>query len=173
MTRTATRTTIAATTLAGTAVLIAWLHRRFVVVNVDGQSMRPALHAGDRVLVRRRSLRHIRAGDIVVVTFTEHRQTSRHPGAAARGSRNLSGHTWMIKRAVAVPGDPVPASVATTVSATPGTLVPDGRLLVLGDNTDGSIDSRHFGYLSGDGVLGVVVRQLPPSDKQRRPRRNK
>lgn len=164
-----TRTVIAAaTTLTGTTALIVWLCRRFVVINVAGQSMRPTLHEGDRVLVRRRPLRHIRAGDIVVVEYTERRQTSRHPGAAARGSRGLSGHIWMIKRAAAVPGDPVPASVAATVSAAAGTPVPDGRLLVLGDNTVGSIDSRDYGYLSGDGVLGVVVRRLSPSGKEQR-----
>ncbi len=175
-----TRTAIAAATVlagtAGTAGLIAWLRRRFVVINVDGQSMRPTLYAGDRVLVRRRPLRHIRTGDIVVVENTEHHQTRRHPGADARGSQNLSDHSWIIKRTAAVPGDPVPASVAATVTATPDTPVPDGRLLVLGDNAAGSIDSRHYGYLSGDGVLGVVVRRLQAlgqttSDSERRHRR--
>ncbi|TDD74797.1 S26 family signal peptidase [Actinomadura darangshiensis] len=137
--------------LAGTIALLAGLRRRFVVISVKGQSMRPALHAGDRVLVRRRPLRHVRAGDIVVVE------------RGARGSRGLSGRDWVIKRAAAVPGDPVPASVATPMSAPPGTPVPDGRLLVLGDNTTGSVDSRHYGYLPGAGVLGVVVRRLPPA----------
>ena len=70
-----TRTVIAAaTTLAATTALIAWLGRRFVVIDVDGHSMRPTLYAGDRVLVRRRPLRHIRAGDIVVVEYTGRRQ---------------------------------------------------------------------------------------------------
>src|ERR687894_225493 len=107
----------AATTLAGTAALIAWVHRRFVVIDVDGQSMQPTFYAGDRVLVRRRPLRHIRAGDIVVVENAEHRQTSHRPGAAARRNPNLSDHTWIIKRAAAVPGDPVPASMAAAVSS--------------------------------------------------------
>ncbi|MQA95420.1 MAG: S26 family signal peptidase [Streptosporangiales bacterium] len=152
----------AVTTLAGTAALIAWLRRLFVVIDVAGSSMKPTLYAGDRVLVRRRPLPYIRAGDIVVIENAEHGGTSRHPGAAARGSRSLSGHFWIIKRAAALPGDPVPASMAAVVSAAAGTPVPDGRLLVLGDNTVGSSDSRDFGYLSGDGVLGVVVRRLPP-----------
>ncbi len=150
----------AATALAGTAALVAWLRRRFVVINVDGPSMQPTLYEGDRVLVRRRPLWHLRAGDIVVVENAAHRRTGRHRRVAARGSRSLSGHRWVIKRVAAVPGDPVPASVAATVSAAAGTPVPDGRLLVLGDNSNRSLDSRHYGYLPGDGVLGVVIRQM-------------
>jgi signal peptidase I len=154
----------AATLLAGTTGLVSWLRRRYVVINVEGQSMRPALLAGDRVLVRRRPLRHVRVGDIVVVETPAPRRAGRHrAGAAARGTRGLGGHAWVIKRAAAVPGDPVPPSVATPMSAATGTPVPDGRLLVLGDNTTGSIDSRHYGYLPGAGVLGVVVRRLPPA----------
>ncbi|WP_372442898.1 S26 family signal peptidase [Actinomadura barringtoniae] len=44
--------------------------------------------------------------------------------------------------------------------------VPDGRLLVLGDDPTGSIDSRHYGYLSGAGVLGVVIRRLPAATQR-------
>jgi signal peptidase I len=158
----------AATALAGTTALIAWLRRRFVVINVDGQSMRPTLDAGDRVLVRRRSLRHVRAGDIVVVENAAHQGTGRRLSATARGSRDPSGHAWLIKRAAAVPGDPVPASVAARVSAPAGTPVPAGRLLILGDNPIGSVDSRHYGYLSGTGVLGVVIRRLSAPGKEHR-----
>jgi signal peptidase I len=162
------RTAIAAATtlagLAGTAAFIAWLRRRLAVIDVDGPSMRPTLNAGDRVLVRRRPLRYVRAGDIVVVENPQGHQTSHHPAAAARESRNLFGHTWSIKRVGAVPGDPVPASVAATVSAAPGTPVPDGCLIVLGDNPAKSFDSRHYGYLSGNCVIGVVVRCLPPPE---------
>jgi signal peptidase I len=144
-----------AATLAGAAALLAWFRRRLVVINVVGQSMQPTLHEGDRVLVRRRALRHIRTGDIIVAEnagaeTTEHRRTSR------------TGRTWIIKRAAAMPGDPVPESMAATVPPTVGTHVPDGRLLAIGDNTAGGIDSPHPGhlYLSGEGVLGVVVRRL-------------
>lgn len=134
------------------AVLVVWLRRRYVVIEVDGRSMQPTLHEGDRVLVRRRPLRRIRTGDIVVVENPKHHRNGRRLGSPAR-------HTWMIKRAVAVPGDPVPASLAATVSVAAGALVPDDRLLVLGDNTVASFDSRSYGYLSGDRVLGVVVRR--------------
>jgi signal peptidase I len=155
-----TRTAIAvATTAVAAAVLVAWLRRRFVVIEVDGRSMQPTLNEGDRVLVRRGPLRRIRTGDIVVAENPRHHRNGRLPGSPARRSRNLDRHTWMIKRAVAIPGDPVPASLAATVLVVAGTLVPDDRLLVLGDNTVASFDSRSYGYLSGDRVLGVVVRR--------------
>jgi signal peptidase I len=51
---------------------------------------------------------------------------------------------WVVKRAAAVPGDDLPA----------------GQLTVLGDNPAHSYDSRHFGAISMDRVLGVVVRPL-------------
>lgn len=164
-----TRTAIAAAaTIAGAATLVAWLRHHFVVIDVYGPSMQPTLYAGDRVLVRRRPLRRIRAGDVVVIENLGPSRTSRHPAAAASGRRNLSGHAWIIKRAVAVPGDPVPASVAAAVSEATGAPVPDGYLIVLGDNATHSIDSRHYGYLSGRGVLGAVVRQRRPSDGEHR-----
>ncbi|SFO92515.1 signal peptidase I [Actinomadura madurae] len=160
----------AAAALAGTAALIAWLRRRYVVIDVDGPSMQPTLHEGDRVLVRRRPLGHVRAGDIVVVKKAARHRAARRPGIAAlarpRVSGRLSRHRWVIKRAAGVPGDPVSAAMAATVSVAADVTVPDGRLLVLGDNPDRSLDSRHYGYLSGDGVLGVVVRRLEPRGKE-------
>jgi signal peptidase I len=156
----------AAATLAGTAALIAWLRRSYVVIDVEGPSMQPTLSSGDRVLVRRRLWRHMRAGDIVVAENRHHLTNPVTTADARRRFRNLSGHTWIIKRAVAMPGDPVPAAVAATVSASANTLVPNRCMVVLGDNPALSTDSRHYGYLTGDRVLGVVVRRLPPSDKK-------
>jgi signal peptidase I len=46
---------IAATVASAGAV--GYARRLLLVVNVDGRSMEPTLHEGDRLLVRRRSLR--------------------------------------------------------------------------------------------------------------------
>lgn len=136
-----------------------WLRRHLAVIEVYGVSMAPALRPGDRVLVRRTPLARVRAGDIVVYrdagTDAEPRRGSR---AFAR--RGLGDQVWTIKRAVAVPGDPVPASVAPVVAARPGSPVRAGCLVVLGDNLPHSYDSRDCGYVSAELLLGVVRRRV-------------
>ncbi|MGW0802604.1 S26 family signal peptidase [Nonomuraea sp. NPDC002799] len=131
--------------LAGGLLLISALRRLFVVVTVAGDSMLPAYRCGDRVLVRRRGLRHIRSRDVVVV----------------RMPLGVPDHPWVIKRAAAVPGEGVPAALRASLPSGEGAVVPAGRLLVLGDNSGWSTDSRHVGYLHGSDVLGLVVHRLP------------
>lgn len=59
---------------------------------------------------------------------------------------------WMIKRA-AIPGDPLPAGLPAMLAG--DAQVPAGKLVVLGDNSKSSIDSRSLGYVPGDRLLGV------------------
>ena len=148
--------------VAGVALaVVIYLRRRYRVVTVDGDSMLPTFASGTRVLVRRSPLPAVIAEDVVVIAHPWREHLAEH------GSR-----PWMIKRAAAVPGDRVPVSVlrglrddrARIGPRTPplpvGAVVPDGALIVLGDNPDGSTDSRHFGYASSLDLLGVVVRVL-------------
>jgi signal peptidase I len=116
------------------------LRRRLFVVTVRGLSMRPTLQPGDRLLARRVPLARVRVGQVVVVAAPDH----------------LAGVPWLVKRVVALPGDPVPPNVD------PGraSWVPPDCFLVLGDNAAVSRDSRHLGFLAGGDLLGVVVRRL-------------
>jgi signal peptidase I len=141
--------------VAGLAVMAA--RRRFVVVRVNGSSMAPALMPGDRVLVRRGSGDRIRAGAVVVL----HQPPNGCPARpeTAPGAPGQAGKEWVIKRVAATPGDAVPASVVTAVGGV--AVVPPGMLVVLGDNHR-STDSRLWGFLSADHVLGAVVRRIPP-----------
>ncbi|MEV7006955.1 signal peptidase I [Streptosporangium sp. NPDC051022] len=125
---------------------LAVLRRRFVAVTVSGRSMEPTLRHGDRVLVRRAGIAAVRAGELAVM-------------AAPAGM----GRDWMVKRVVAVPGDPVPHDEIPALARTRDRLVPDGRLVVVGDNLPLSLDSRGFGYVHARQLLGVVVRHLPRS----------
>ncbi len=144
-----------AVTIAAAAVWL--LRRRFAVVTVVGQSMQPAFTAGDRVLVHRARLAEVRRGQVVVLG---------HPGRAGRrrprASLRVSDAAWMIKRVAALPGDPalsdyLPADVVSTSAR-----VPPGKLVVLGDNTAISHDSRQLGYFASDQLLGIVVRPMDP-----------
>jgi signal peptidase I len=144
---------------------------RIAIVAVTGQSMEPTLTAGDRVLVRRAGLRSVRAGQIVVIEQPRGRDGG---WAAAPRGHDLS-RDWMIKRVAAIPGDPLPGELLDTLSRldvrsplSSDTNVPRGKLVVLGDNPEMSMDSRYLGYVPGDRLLGVVIRALPrPAERCR------
>ncbi|WP_460527205.1 S26 family signal peptidase [Flindersiella endophytica] len=147
-----------------------FLRRRYLVVVVSGASMEPTIIAGERVLVRRVRIGAVRPGQIVVFEGTPdetwkldgdmppadggaHKQPAIHPGPD-----NTSQHT--IKRAVAVPGDPVPRDVCPVLRGVQEPAVPTNCLVVLGDARDQSYDSRHYGYVPAELLVGVVVRKL-------------
>lgn len=116
---------------------------RLVAVTVEGDSMAPTLRPGDRVLVVRLPLRWVRRRQLVVF-------------APPDEVRHESNPPWLIKRAVALPGDVVPAEIPNLA----GARVPADRFVVLGDNSARSFDSRRAGYLDARALLGVVVRRM-------------
>ncbi len=148
-------------------VLAIVLARAFFVepFRIDSASMKPTLEAGDQVLVDKRAYRDglPRRGELVVFE------------APRTGEVTL-------KRAIGLPGD--------TVGLEDGVLVVNGRrqrepyadpeaidsvyfgpvtvrrgsVFVLGDNRGDSIDSRDFGAIAQDDLIGRVrFRLWPPS----------
>jgi signal peptidase I len=133
---------------AVTTVLL-WFRRHYTAVTVCGLSMQPTLYDGDRVLVRRVPPARLHVGDVVV----------------ARPDRLRSGGVrWLVKRVAALPGDPVPESVSGRVDRT---AVPDGALILLGDNAAASWDSRTLGLFDIVLLLGRVERTLSRSPVSR------
>lgn len=129
-----------------------WARRRMVLVTVVGSSMEPTLFPGDRVLVHRRGIAGVRRGRVVVLEpppLDGVRRINTDPVALER-------RPWNIKRAVALPGDPVPAGVTNVGAAE---RVPADALVVFGDNLTSS-DSRQRGFYFADSLLGVVVRRV-------------
>lgn len=124
--------------MVATASVAVWsLRRSWAVVTVEGLSMEPTFHDGDRVAVRRRRFA-VATGDVVVI---------RPPRVGRAG--------FVIKRVAAVAGEPVPHGIPV-----PDAVVPDGKLVLLGDNAEASFDSRVAGYFSADRLLGGVVRRM-------------
>jgi signal peptidase I len=137
---------------------IGFLRWRYSVVTVAGPSMEPELRDGDRLLVRRCRLGALRRDQLVIF---------REPGVPGPGRpiwrTRADRWSWVIKRVEAVPGDRVPESVRA--AAGPVRVVPAGAIVVLG-TAPGSRDSRHWGFVTSEQVLGVGVRSLlPPHDR--------
>ena len=118
-----------------------WARWRARRVEVRDESMAPTLRPGDRLRVDTRSYRDAspRVGDIVVLVDPE-----------------LPGR-WLIKRIAAVG----PGTYAGPGDTTP-TPVPDRTVFVVGDARGTSRDSRHFGPLPFERVLGRAVERYAP-----------
>ncbi|KAA9373899.1 S26 family signal peptidase [Microbispora cellulosiformans] len=149
--------TVPAVMALALAAVTLGMRRVFVVVTVRGRSMQPTLRDGDRVLVRRRGVTAVRPDDLVVFTDVIDAPPVPVPAWAAEddGPRTV----LVVKRAIAVPGDPVPGTRVPVLAGRTAS-VPTGRLVVLGDNPAVSRDSRLYGYVAGERLLGVVIRRM-------------
>ena len=149
------------------AVLIALLIHAFLAqaTRVYGQSMEPNLHSNERLVVEKLSYRfHApRRGDVIVI---------RDPG----GSPEL-----LIKRIIGLPGERVtitngrvfvdgaPINEPYLDQETQGSgrswIVPPFAVFVMGDNRSASRDSRVFGPVGLDQIVGrAVLRYWPFSE---------
>lgn len=143
----------------GALLLLHELRRRFLVVTVDGRSMEPTYRAGQRVLVRRLPAtvwrRSVRAGEVVVFRAPHVPQQVDDPD-----ERPLPDDRILLKRLAAGPGDPVPRAAVAALRDVPERRVPPANFVVLGDNPSISYDSREYGYVPADLLVGVAVRTL-------------
>jgi len=149
------------------AVLIALLVNVFVVqaMTIDGPSMQPNLYYDQHVMIEKITYRFVhgpRRGD--VVTF------------------DLPGEEIpLIKRVVALPGETVevrggqvfidgelleePWITQLGGPGYPSTVVPPLHVFVLGDNRPSSRDSRYFGPVSLEQIIGRALFVYWPPDQ--------
>jgi signal peptidase I len=159
----------------GGALLVALVIRAtlFQAFWIPTGSMEPTLHEGDRVLVNKMSYRlhDVHRGDVVVFV----RPDSEAAAAAEDDVRDL------IKRVVGLPGETVEARdgvvyvdgrrleepylpEGTVTENLPPTSVPEGHVFVMGDNRGNSHDSRAFGAIDVDSIVGRAFVRIYPLD---------
>jgi len=136
---------------------------------IDGRSMVPTFHNGDYILTDKISYRFHppKRGDIIVFRAPQDERVE------------------FVKRIIAVPGDKVMVKNKkvylngkpldepyTNDRITPSdvflregreVIVPEGNYIVMGDNRLHSSDSRHWGFVTKDEIVGrVFFRYWPP-----------
>lgn len=146
-------------------ILAIILIRLFIVtpVRVDGPSMNDTLHDGDILLLDKYDNKYERF-EIVVFNYNGER---------------------LIKRVIGLPGEVVSYKNnklyinGNEIEDNYGlgytenfelkdlnlTKIPDNEYLVMGDNRNDSLDSRYFGTISKDKILGSVKYRLFPFNK--------
>ena len=130
---------------------------------VRGQSMEPNFYHGDYLIVEKISFRfrEIQRGEVIVFRRSEF-------GAAfIKRVIGLPGETIKIRDGtVYLQGQALDESVYLPENLrTTGDLeivLGENEFFVLGDNRDASLDSRKWGALSGEGIIGRVHLRLWP-----------
>jgi signal peptidase I len=138
----------------GIAIALAAVVRVAVhIYSIPSASMTPTLEVGDRIVVTRYFGADPERGHVIVFQ-------------SPRDEREL-----LVKRVIAVPGDLIDARLGrvrigthtlpepyvlhqATTGAIDQQLVPGGCYYVLGDNREESLDSRSWGFVPRDRVIG-------------------
>lgn len=154
------------------AVIVVVVIRMFLFVSftVDGDSMDPTLVDGDRVVVNKfiYELTDMKQDDVIVFN-------SQEDSAYVKRVIGVPGdHVEMIDRVVYVNGEPLKEDYLVhqgesymdnfTLSdlGVEEETIPEGHYLVLGDNRPISRDSRDFGLITEDSVIGEVQLRFWP-----------
>jgi signal peptidase I len=151
------------------ALLVALVIKTFLLqaFYIPSRSMEPTLRIGDRVLVNKLSYKahDINRGDIVVFE----RPKDEPPDAIKD----------LIKRVIALPGETISTQngqvyidgrplrepylpTGTVTDNLPPTKIPEGEVFVMGDNRGDSRDSRFFGPIDEDLIVGRAFVRIWP-----------
>lgn len=130
-----------------TAILI--ISQWFTIVRISGSSMEPSLKDGSPVIVHKKA--DYQRGDIVII--------------------QQSNRAYIVKRIVGIGGDKILITSDSLfvnhslVDNTPNhhninylfeVEVPDGTVFILGDNRLESTDSRDFGCINAERIIGII-----------------
>jgi signal peptidase I len=181
--RSTTRSVIEWIAVIGGALIVALVIKTFLIqaFYIPSGSMETTLEIGDRVLVNKLSYRvhEVNRGDLVVFEAAEGEGDCGQPVNQAAASAAEGGIKDLIKRVIGLPGDVVEGrdgqllvndrilvepyldDGVTTSDFEPAT-IPEGCIWVMGDNRGDSRDSRSFGPIDEDHIVGrAFVRVWP------------
>ena len=137
--------------------------------SIPSASMVPTLQVGDRILVNKQAsdLSELSRGDIVVFEKPEtlasdlDHLVKRMIGLPGDTVEGRDGQVWIDGEPLAEPW--LPDGVVT--DAFGPVVVPDGEVFFMGDNRTQSQDSRVFGTVSADNIVGRVFFRIWPLDR--------
>jgi signal peptidase I len=187
--RSTTRSVIEWIAVIGGALVVALVIKTFLIqaFYIPSGSMEPTLEIGDRVLVNKLSYRlhDVNRGDLVVFEAHEGNGDCGQAVSEAAADASESGIKDLIKRVIGLPGDVIdlrdnhilindhvlvePYIGDQVVTAPTGSIefpfeVPEGCIFVMGDNRTDSRDSRIFGPIDEDQIVGRAFLRVWPLD---------
>ena len=186
--RSTTRSVVEWIAVIGGALVVALVIKTFLIqaFYIPSGSMEPTLAIGDRVLVNKLSYRlhDVNRGDLVVFEAHEGAGDCGQPvSQSAASSEAETGIKDLIKRVIGLPGDTVDIRdnqiliddrileepyIGEDVQTRPtGNIefpfeVPEGCVFVMGDNRTDSRDSRIFGPIDEDQIVGRAFIRVWP-----------
>lgn len=133
-------------------------------IRVDGSSMEPNFHDGDYLVVNRLAYRwgDIQRGDVIVFPYPQNPAEDYIKRVIALPGDRISilgGVVYVNRVAINEPyiESPAAADLAERV-------IPEGYVYVLGDNRNASSDSRAWGPLKVEDIIGKAVFRYYPFD---------
>jgi len=140
---------------------------------VDGTSMQDTLFAGDRIVVLRTNSWPVRAvagwllgvQDVVVARDPSRAGAAVVKRIVAVGGDEVAvvnGHVTVNGKVPLLPNGSEPRSTWSADSRADRVyVVPDNAYFLLADNRGTAVDSRVYGAVSRDGIIGMVIAILP------------
>ena len=161
------------------ALAVVLLLRTYVIepYTVPSASMEPTIEVGDNIFAQKVTIelgQGVEAGDIVV--FENPDSSSDHDVLVKRVIATEGQVVDLVDGVVYVDGEALDedytqgmsyelATQAEGVEVSYPYTVPEGCVWVMGDNRENSSDSRYFGAVSEDALIGVVCFRYWPLDR--------